>query len=84
MGQLEQIAIDRIDRNPEQPRQTFDERSLEELAASLKAYGQLQPIAVRPLGDRYIIIAGERRWRAAQIAGWKTIAAIVREDMTEQ
>jgi len=84
MGQLHELPLSMVHPNPDQPRQTFDEGSLEELAASLKAYGQLQPIAVRPVADGYIIIAGERRWRAAKIAGWTTIAAIIRDELTEE
>ena len=84
MTTLQSIALTAIRPNPEQPRRTFDQESLEQLAASLTAYGQLQPIAVRPDGgDTYIIIAGERRWRAAQLADWTEIAAVVRQDLNE-
>jgi len=84
MGQLHELPLSMVHPNPDQPRQTFDDGSLEELAASLKAYGQLQPIAVRPVADGYIIIAGERRWRAAQLAGWTEISAVVRDNLTEE
>lgn len=66
------LPIEFIDRNPRNPRRDFDDGTLEELAASLKAHGMVQPIVVRPVpgsSDRYEIIAGERRWRAAQRAG---------------
>lgn len=63
-----------------QPRTRMDPGSLEELAASIKAQGLIQPISVRPIGqDRYEIIAGERRWRAAQIAGLTTVPVVIRE-----
>ena len=73
------LPIDRISANPEQPRRHFDETALEELAASISERGVLQPILVRPAGDGYEIIAGERRWRAAQKAQLHEIPAIVRE-----
>src|SRR5262249_34730185 len=64
-----------------QPRTKMDERALAELAASIKAQGLIQPVLVRPLrsGNRYELIAGERRWRAAQLAGMSEIPALVRE-----
>lgn len=77
-----EIDLDLIRRNPAQPRRTFDETALNELAESLKAKGVLQAILVRPdPKDRgkFQIIAGERRWRAAKIAGLKSIPALVRE-----
>lgn len=68
-----------IDRNPRQPRAKFDDGSLRELAASLQQVGMLQPILVRPLeAGRYQLIAGERRYRAAQLAGMATVPAVVR------
>ena len=72
--------------DPEQPRKTFDEEALQELAGSLDSNGLLQPIVVRPdpegnNGD-YLLIAGERRWRAAGILGWDTIPALIRDDVT--
>jgi ParB family chromosome partitioning protein len=77
---LLQLDLDRIRPNTEQPRRVFDQVSLEELAASMKREGVLQPIIVRPVGDgQYELIAGERRWRAAQIAGLLKIPALVRE-----
>ena len=72
--------LEAISANPKQPRQTFNEVSLNELAESMKVNGVIQPIIVRPLpGGKYQLVAGERRWRAAQKAGLKTIPAIVRE-----
>ncbi|MBO4569595.1 MAG: ParB/RepB/Spo0J family partition protein [Clostridia bacterium] len=73
------ISITLIDRNPNQPRKIFDDKSLNELAQSIKTHGVIQPIIVAKKGDRYVIIAGERRWRASQLAGLKTIPCIVRE-----
>jgi ParB family chromosome partitioning protein len=74
------IPIDRISPNPDQPRLAFDATSLEELAASIREHGILQPILVRPLGDgEYQLIAGERRWRASRTAGQRTIPALVEE-----
>jgi ParB family chromosome partitioning protein len=76
------IPIELIHRNPEQPRILFPEAELEELAASIREKGVLQPILVRPLDGRrgeYQIVAGERRWRAAQRAGLKAVPALVRE-----
>ena len=74
------IAIDLVQRNPQQPRKHFDEGDLEELANSIRTHGVLQPILVRPIhAGRFEIVAGERRWRAAQRAGLHTIPAVVRE-----
>jgi ParB family chromosome partitioning protein len=73
------LAVEAMSPNPNQPRKAFDENGLRELAASLRRSGVLQPIVVRPRGDRYEIIVGERRWRAARLAGMLTIPAIVRE-----
>jgi ParB family chromosome partitioning protein len=73
-----ELEIKLIDRNPQQPRREFDAQKLNELAASIKEHGLVQPILVKPLGDRYQIVAGERRWRAAQLAGLTKVAAVVR------
>jgi ParB/RepB/Spo0J family partition protein len=74
------IPVDRIEPNPEQPRLAFDEATLDELAASIREHGVLQPILVRPLGDNvYQLIAGERRWRASKAAGQATIPALVED-----
>ncbi|MBI5544244.1 MAG: ParB/RepB/Spo0J family partition protein [Deltaproteobacteria bacterium] len=77
--QVLQIPIEDLDRDEKQPRQHFDAHHLEELAASIRTKGIVQPILVRKDGGRYRIIAGERRWRAAQLAGLREIPAIVRE-----
>ena len=77
-SQLE-IALDRIRPNPRQPRKAFEEAALEELTQSIKSTGVLQPIVVRPSGDGYEIVAGERRWRAAKEAGLDRIPAVVRQ-----
>jgi ParB family transcriptional regulator, chromosome partitioning protein len=77
---IEEIAINQIDPNPYQPRNTFDEESLAGLTASIRELGVLQPILVRQVNDdRYAIIAGERRWRAAKRAGLQFIPVIVRQ-----
>jgi ParB family chromosome partitioning protein len=73
-----EAPLDRIDPNPRQPREAFAEETLEELADSIRAVGVLQPIVIRPVGDRYQIIMGERRVRAARMAGITTIPAVVR------
>jgi ParB family transcriptional regulator, chromosome partitioning protein len=77
---IRQVPVGRIDANPDQPRLTFDEATLAELASSVNEHGVLQPILVRPRdGGRYQLIAGERRWRAAKIAGLKTIPAMIED-----
>lgn len=77
---VQSIAVARIRPNPDQPRKHFDEDSLVELAESIARHGVLQPILVRAAGDGFEIIAGERRWRAAQKARVHTIPALVRAD----
>jgi ParB family chromosome partitioning protein len=74
-----EVAVDRLEPNPQQPRQTLDPARLQELASSLRESGMLQPILVRPRGDRFEIIAGERRWRAAREAGFSRVPVSVRE-----
>jgi len=74
-----ELDIDLIEPSPRQPRTRFPEESLEELAQSIRATGLIQPVVVRPVGQRFQLIAGERRWRAAQRAGLHRIPAIVRE-----
>ncbi len=74
-----EIDIDLIEPNPEQPRTRFAEEKLDELTRSIRANGIVQPIVVRKLGNRYQIVAGERRWRAAQRAELHRIPAVVRE-----
>ena len=78
-GGVREIEIARIRPNPDQPRVQFSEESIDELADSIAQRGVLQPILLRPLGDGFQIIAGERRWRAAQRAKLHSIPAIVRE-----
>ncbi len=77
---VQKLFITRIVANPDQPRRSFDQHALQELAQSISQYGVLQPLIVVPLDDQtYRIVAGERRWRAAGIAGLKQIPAIIRE-----
>ena len=73
------INMSLIDNNPAQPRKNFDPTALQELATSIKNYGVIQPIVVKKKGDRYLIIAGERRFRACKLAGVKTIPGVVRD-----
>jgi ParB family chromosome partitioning protein len=78
VSQLRYIQVSKIDANPDQPRRDFDPVALTELATSLSEHGMLQPIIVVPKGQKYQIVAGERRWRAAQLAGLATVPALVR------
>ncbi len=74
------VPVDRIDSNPQQPRLAFNQETLDELAASIREHGVLQPILVRPTGqNRYQLVAGERRWRASKQAGLDTIPALIEE-----
>jgi ParB family transcriptional regulator, chromosome partitioning protein len=73
-----EIKIFQIDPNMDQPRRQFDQDKIKELAQSIKKYGVVQPVIVKPKGNRFLLIAGERRWRAAQLAGLPTIPAIVK------
>jgi ParB family chromosome partitioning protein len=75
----QQIDIDLIEPSPYQPRTKFREEALDELARSIKASGIIQPIVVRPVGNRFQLITGERRWRATQRAGLTKVSAIVRQ-----
>ena len=78
--QLREIPVEQLQRGPYQPRSHMDQEALQELAASIRAQGVVQPVLVRPLaGGGYELIAGERRWRAAQLAGLARIPAVVRE-----
>ena len=78
--ELRQLPVELIAPNPKQPRRDFDGETLEALAGSLGEQGVIQPVLVRPLaGGTYELVAGERRWRAAQLAGMKSIPALVRE-----
>ena len=79
MSHMAQIAISEITPNPTQPRTQFDEEALQELASSIRELGIIQPITVKRDGERYIIISGERRWRASQIAGLESMPAYIRE-----
>jgi ParB family chromosome partitioning protein len=77
---LQEIPLNLIEPNPNQPRENWDEEALSELAASIRELGVLQPILVRTVGDdRYQIVAGERRWRAAHRAGLATVPAVIRD-----
>ena len=77
------LNINQVEPNPNQPRKRFNEDKLLELADSIKVHGIIQPLVVQKEGDRYIIIAGERRWRAARLAGIKEVPVVIR-DFTEQ
>lgn len=76
---MSDVFVDDIDPNPFQPRRVFDQQGLDELAASIREVGIVQPVLLRRTGLRYQIVAGERRWRAARQAGLKAIPAVVRE-----
>jgi len=77
---VQMLLVTRIKPNPDQPRKAFDQQAINELAASLKRYGVLQPLIVAPHKDEmYKIVAGERRWRAAQIAGLRELPVIIRQ-----
>ncbi|MBR5429017.1 MAG: ParB/RepB/Spo0J family partition protein [Firmicutes bacterium] len=77
--QVRELEIDRVHPNPEQPRKNFDPEKLEELTASVRQHGIMQPLIVTADGDGYLIAAGERRWRAARAAGLATVPAVVRQ-----
>lgn len=81
---MAEIPVDRLHPNPQQPRENFDEARLEELTASIRRHGILQPLLVSEAGpDRYVIITGERRWRAAQRAGLRVVPAVIRERLED-
>lgn len=80
---VKEVRLADVEPNREQPRRVFDERALEELAQSIRLHGIIQPLVVKKKGDMYEIIAGERRWRAARLAGLSEVPVIVR-DYTEQ
>ena len=82
--EVQDIEISLIDNNPGQPRKNFDPTAIKELAMSIKEYGVIQPIILKRNGDRYVIVAGERRFRASKVAGLKNIPAIVREYNEQQ
>lgn len=79
VSSMEEIELKNIVPNPKQPRTHFGEDALEELADSIKTLGVIQPITVKRDGDKYVIISGERRWRASQLAGNTTVPAYIRE-----
>ena len=76
--EVRELPLNEIDTNVNQPRKVFDENTLKELSASIKVHGVIQPIIVVKMGERYMIIAGERRFRASKLAGLSTIPAIVK------
>ncbi len=78
------VPLDQIKPNPSQPRTTFDEAALEDLAASIREVGVLQPVLVRAREDGFELVAGERRWRAARIAGLTEIPAVIRDEDEEK
>ena len=83
-GDVQKIDINKIYTNPNQPRKTFDKESLNELAESIRLHGLIQPIIVNEMPDGYMIIAGERRFRAGKICGLKEIEAIVKQYSSKQ
>lgn len=83
-GKVVELSIEEVVVNPNQPRKTFDETSLSELAESIKKVGIVQPIVVYADNGKYIIIAGERRYRAAKLAGLDAVPAIVRESVSDK
>ena len=79
-----EIPVDHLHPNPHQPRHRFDERTLEELAESIRRHGVLQPLLVSEDGpERYLLMTGERRWRAARLAGLATVPAVIRERLAD-
>lgn len=79
-----EIPVDHISPNPHQPRQVMDETKLAELAASITAHGLIQPLIVTKVGERYQLIAGERRWRASKLAGLTMVSVIIKETTPQQ
>ncbi len=84
MTEMMELPIARIRPNPRQPRVTFDEQKLRELAGSIREHGVIQPLVVSTNGDGYVLIAGERRWRAARLAGMETVPCVVRKHVDEK
>ncbi len=74
---IEKIPMGKLTPNPSQPRRYFDEKSMSELSSSIKQYGIIQPLLVTPEDGKYVVIAGERRWRAAEMAGLDSVPAVV-------
>ncbi|HEY6066114.1 MAG TPA: ParB/RepB/Spo0J family partition protein, partial [Thermoanaerobaculia bacterium] len=83
-GTVREVEIDRLVSGRFQPRQDFPDRGLAELADSIREQGIVQPIVVAPRGDRFEIVAGERRWRAARLAGLERVPIVVREKATDR
>lgn len=83
-GGIQELDLNIIDTNPNQPRKNFDPTALKELADSIKTYGVIQPIIVNKEGSRYLIVAGERRYKASKLAGLKTIPSVVKNYTTQQ
>lgn len=83
-GAQTELELSKIYPNPNQPRKNFDQKALEELADSIKVHGLIQPIIVNESGDKYMIIAGERRWRACQMAGLATVPVIIKHYTEKQ
>ena len=79
-ARLVDVPVERLLPNPDQPRRRFDARGMRSLTASIQRRGVLQPVLVRRIGRDLVLVAGERRWRAAKAAGLRTIPAIVRDD----
>lgn len=82
--QVRMIALDAIDPNPDQPRTVFQPGAIEELAQSIKEDGVIQPILLKPVGSRYMVVVGERRWRASKLAGLPEIPAVIRDVSDER
>ena len=78
-----ELSLDLIDPNPDQPRRVFAQEQLDTLAASIRVHGVLQPVVVRPAGDRYELIVGERRWRASRLAGLDSIPVVIADIDTQ-
>lgn len=83
-GAQTELELSKIYPNPNQPRKNFDQKALEELSDSIKVHGLIQPIIVNETGDKYMIIAGERRWRACQMAGLTKVPAIIKHYTEKQ
>ena len=79
-----EVALEQVRPNPFQPRTEFSEEGLQELRESLRLHGLLQPVVLRPSGGEYQLISGERRCRAARALGWQRIAAVIREDVSDE
>lgn len=81
--QVRMIPVDAIDANPDQPRTVFQAGAIEELSLSIKEDGVIQPILLKPVGARFMVVVGERRWRASKLAGLSEIPAVIR-DVSEE